>query len=172
MFPWKIQHLSSWKELNRRFFYFYFFVKFVMSPGSCSAGQQISLRRQKCSWSVTDLGPSHLWQGASKQLLSSRPDWKGLLGLVRLWLSCMEYHFQPFWHATPAFDIPVDVKGQKSQPTQDHYFTAIKSLFNPQWSSFSHVTQKPWAPHLLTSVMKPIIRHRGGISHHILCYLA
>lgn len=112
-----------------------FFVKFVMSPGSCSAGQRISQQRQKFSWSMTYLGYNHLWQGASKQLLSSQLDWEGLLRLVRLWLSCMKYHFQPFWHATPAFDFSAGVRGQKSQ---DHYFTTIKSLFNPpEYSSSS-----------------------------------
>lgn len=35
-----------------------------------------------------------------------------------------------------AFDFPPNVKGQKSQPEQDHYFTTIKSLFNPLQGSF------------------------------------
>lgn len=109
-----------------------FFVKFVISPGSCSPCQV----QQIFSWSVTYLGHNRLCPGASKQRLSSWLDWKGLLRLVRLWLSCMEYHFQPFWHATPAFDFPTDVKGQKSQPTRDHSITTIKSLFNPLENSF------------------------------------
>ena len=63
--------------------------------------------------------------------------------LVRLWLSCMEYHFQPLFDVQRwpliyfSFFFSLQVaKVKNPSQLQDHYFTAIESLFNPPWGSF------------------------------------